>query len=309
MRIPGTRVMPGIYLDQELINGSLKTAAWKMDTDTAPSGRVALYSELITDVLLATNREPFDEDVRLGVADGYKDFAARAAWSSVAEFVGKAISIEEDIESNEIAVGKRYFPSIDRAGNPLGSWALFVTDNLDNGAGYASAYSGAQEFSSLLAKGSEIIGRSFLDPDHSESCTTSCQHCLRHYGNRMNHQSLDWRLSLDLVETLAGRRRTFDLSPVWWQVYVTKILIKRLEHLTHASWTPMTTSAGECLISNRGHGLLPVHPLTNSTHRSFHAKLTQVRLESGKPEIRPLNLFEFERGPVTALQKALTGTK
>ncbi|MGH8336397.1 MAG: hypothetical protein ACRETL_06150, partial [Gammaproteobacteria bacterium] len=288
---------------------SLKTAAWRTDTDIPPTGPVALYSELITDVLLATNREPFGEDVRLGVADGYKDFAARAAWASVAEFVGKAISIEEDIESNEIAVGKRYFPSLDSAGNPLGSWALFVTDNLDNGAGYASAYSGAPAFAGLLAKGFDIIGRSFLDPDHSESCTTSCQHCLRHYGNRMNHQSLDWRLSLDLVETLAGRRRTFDLSPVWWQQYVSKILIKRLEQLTHASWQPIATSAGECLVSNRAHGLLPIHPLTNANHRSFHAKLMQARQETGNPAIRPLNLFEFERGPVTALQKALTATR
>ncbi len=59
----------------------------------------------------------------------------RAAWESVAEFIGKAISIEEDIESNEIAVGKRFIAQKDARGNPLGAWALYVTDNLDNGRG------------------------------------------------------------------------------------------------------------------------------------------------------------------------------
>lgn len=306
-RVSGTRVMPGIYLEQSLINGSLETRPWRTETDAALEEPISLYSELVTDVLLATNRQAFGEDIRFGVAEGYRDFAARAAWESVAEFIGKAIAIEEDIESNEIAVGKRFIPQKDTSGNPLGAWALYVTDNLDNGAGYASAYSTEAKFAGLLDRGFETLGNSFLDEEHAGSCTTSCQHCLRHYGNRMNHQSLDWRLALDMVEMLSGRRATFDLSPAWWKQYSTVTLPRRLNQLTQASWERLPTSAGDCYISSRGHGgLLPVHPLVNSAHRSFQDKLLEVRRETGRPTIKPLSLFEFERGPITALQKALT---
>jgi DEAD/DEAH box helicase domain-containing protein len=304
-RVSGTRVMPGIYLEDRLINASLQTRSWRADSDSDPIQPVSLYSELITDVLLATNRWPFGEDIRLGVPEGYRDFEVRAAWESVAEFIGKAISIEEDIESNEIAVGKRFIAQKDARGNPLGAWALYVTDNLDNGAGYASAYKSPERFASLLATGLETIGMSFLNSSHADSCTTSCQHCLRHYGNRMNHQSLDWRLALDMVEMLSGRRKSFDLSPVWWQQYAQFTLPRRLDQLTHATWERVPTSLGDCYISSRGHGgLLPIHPLVNYAHRSFQDKLQIVRQETGRPTIRPLNVFEFERGPITALQRA-----
>jgi hypothetical protein len=242
------------------------------------------------------------------VAEGYRDFAVRAAWESVAEFIGKSIAIEEDIESNEIAVGKRFFVQEDANKSPIGGWALYVTDSLDNGAGYASAYDSAKKFSALLTTGLETIGRSFLDLSHSQSCTTSCQHCLRHYGNRLNHHSLDWRLALDMVEMLSGRNKPFELSSTWWQHYCKVILPMRLKQLTNATWDLLSTSGGDCYRSSRGQVVLPMHPLVNSTHRSFHDKLVKIRQETGRPDVKPLNLFNFERGPVTALQRALSAT-
>ncbi len=307
-RVGGGQVMPGMFLEESLINGKLQTKAWRADSDVPAQQPVCLYSELVTDVLLVTNRAPFAEDVRFGVAEGYRDFAVRAAWESVAEFIGKSIAIEEDIESNEIAVGKRFFVQEDASNNPIGGWALYVTDSLDNGAGYASAYDSAKKFSALLATGSETIGRSFMNPSHSHSCTTSCQHCLRHYGNRLNHHSLDWRLALDMIEMFSGRHKPFELSSAWWEHYCKVMLPMRLSQLTNATWELLATSAGDCYRSNRGQVLLPMHPLVNSTHRSFHDKLVKVRHETGRPDVKPLNLFNFERGPVTALQRALSAT-
>jgi hypothetical protein len=304
-RVSGGQVMPGVFLEQDLINASLKTKAWRFDSDAAPDEPVSLYSELVTDVLLVANRMPFSEDIRLGVPEGYRDFAARAAWESVAEFVAKAIAIEEDIESNEIAVGKRYFAQEDSNKNPIGGWALYVTDSLDNGAGYASAYNSTDRFAGLLTAGSETIGGMFQDPDHSQSCTTSCQHCLRHYGNRMNHQSLDWRLALDMVEMLSGRSKPFNLTTPWWQHYCHFTLPMRLRQLTGATWSRMATAEGDCFTSSRGQALLPIHPLVNSTHRIFQDRLLKIRQETGRPDVKPLNLFQFERGPITALQRVL----
>src|ERR1700730_5861386 len=106
---------------------------------------------------------PFAETIRLGVAEGFKDFAVRAAWESVAEFVGKSITIREDIEPSEITVGKRFIGSVDAAGAPLNTWALYVSDNLDNGAGYSTEYSSAIRFTQLLDTGFATLGQFFQD--------------------------------------------------------------------------------------------------------------------------------------------------
>jgi len=306
-RIAGTRVMPGVYIEDDLLNGGLKTSEWTANSDTLAIEPVCLYSELITDVLLATNKLPFAETVRLGVAEGFKDFSVRAAWESVAEFVGKSITVREDIEPSEITVGKRFIGSVDAAGAPLNTWALYVSDNLDNGAGYSTEYSSAIRFTQLLEAGFATLGQFFQDPGHADGCTTSCQHCLRHYGNRMNHQALDWKLALDMIEVLLGRREAFDLSSPWWTIYTDGLFRKRLEQMTNASWRRVSTKHGNCFISSRGHGLFPIHPLVNSSHRTFQQIMLEVRQATDNSSIRALNLFDFERGPVTALQKSLAG--
>jgi DEAD/DEAH box helicase domain-containing protein len=305
-KMEGMNIMPGVFVDEDLLNGALKTRRWTAASDgVAAIEPVCLYSELVTDVLLATNSNSFPETTRLGVAQGFKDFAVRAAWESLAEIVGKSITIREDIEPSEIAVGKRFILSTDAAGAPLNAWALLVSDNLDNGAGYSSAYSSTSEFTNLLESALNTLGQFFQESEHARSCTTSCQHCLRHYGNRLNHQALDWRLGLDLVEVLLARRQTFDLTPTWWAQYISDLFHKRLEQITNWTWRPMSTTAGLCFVSSRGPGLLPVHPLTNANHRLFQRSLAGVRAETGNALISAVNVFDFERGPVTTLQKSL----
>jgi DEAD/DEAH box helicase domain-containing protein len=304
-KIEGTRVMPGVFVDEDLLNAGLKTRQWTATSGAAAIQPVCLYSELITDVLMATNRVPFPETTRLGVAQGFRDFAVRAAWESLAEIVGKSITILEDIEPSEISVGKQFIASKDATGAPLNSWALIVSDNLDNGAGYSSAYRSAAEFGRLLESAMNTLGQFFQDPGHAGSCTTSCQRCLRHYGNRLNHQALDWRLGLDLAEALLGRRKSFDLTAVWWERYTADLFHKRLEHMTNATWRAIPTTHGLCFISSQAYGLLPVHPLLNAEHRAFQKDLARVRLETGNASIAAVNVFDFERGPVTALQKSI----
>jgi hypothetical protein len=259
----------------------------------------------VTDVLLVTNRTPFPETTRLGVAAGFREFSVKAAWESIAEIVGKSITIREDIEPNEISVGRRFILSEDALGAPLNTWGLIVSDNLDNGAGYASAYSSAAQFRRLLESAQNTLGKFFQESGHAGSCTTSCQHCLRHYGNRLNHQALDWRLGLDMTEALLGHRQTFDLTSPWWQHYTQDMFHKRLEQMTNTTWRMVPTTCGLCFISSRGQALLPVHPLLNAEHRAFQRQLAGVRLEVGNATIAAVNVFEFERGAVTALQKAI----
>jgi DEAD/DEAH box helicase domain-containing protein len=180
-----------------------------------------------------------------------------------------------------------------------------VSDNLDNGAGYSSGYSSAREFGRLLESAMDTLGDFFQERSHADSCTTSCHHCLRHYGNRSNHQALDWRLGLDMIEILLGRREVFALTAPWWERYTLDLLHRRLEQITNASWRAVRTRRGLCFISSHGRGLLPVHPLTNVEHRILQGELDEVRVETGNSTIGYLNVFDFERGPITALQRSI----
>ncbi len=306
-RVEGARVMPGVFIEQDLM-ADLQTAQWTANSGGAVTEHVCLFSELVTDVLLATTTAPFAETTWLGIADGFKEFPAKAAWASLAEIVGKGITLHQDIDPSEITVGRQYIEGDDAAGKKIGAWGLFVSDNLDNGAGYSSAYREAHDFSGLLIRAREILGAFFQDTDHAEGCRTSCQHCLRHYGNRLSHHSLDWRLGLDMVEALLEQQTTFDLTAPWWRQYIAGLFHRRLELMTHSSWGSMATSYGEAFISDKGHGILPVHPLAYSGHRSFQRILEAVRQETGAQSLREVSVFEFERRPVTALQKARTSS-
>jgi len=304
-RVEGTRQMPGIYVEDSLINGGLKTSAWLAAAGAPSVEPVALYSELVTDVLLATHRHAFPETCRLGVAQGFRDPVVRAAWESLAEIVGKSISLLQDIEPSEISVGRSFHPTQDANGAPLNSWAISISDTLDNGAGYASAYSSASAFSHLLAHAADTLGDHFCAPSHAESCTTSCQHCLRHYGNRLVHFALDWRLGLDMVEALRGKQSDFDLKAPWWRKYLTGLFHTRLQKMTHAQWTLQSSGGDTYFISSRGQALLPIHPLCNREHRTFDRFVTDLRDRANLPYLQALNVFDFERSPVKALQATL----
>lgn len=304
-RVQGTRMMPGIYIEDSLLNGGLKTSAWQTAAGSPSVEPVALYSELVTDVLLATHRHAFPETCRLGVAEGFRDPAVRAAWESVAEIVGKTISVLQDIEPNEISVGRRFHLTQDASGAPLNSWAISISDTLDNGAGYASTYNSASAFSHLLAHTADTLGAHFRAPNHADSCTTSCQHCLRHYGNRLVHFALDWRLGLDMVEALRGERSDFDLKAPWWSSYLTGVFHTRLQQLTHAPWTLRSHEGETYFTSGRGQALLPIHPLCNREHRAFDRFVTGLRGRANLSDLQALNVFDFERSPVKALQSTL----
>lgn len=303
-KVVSTNVMPGAFIEQSLLP-SIKTRQWAANPSATAIQPVGLYSELVTDVLLATNRVPFPETTRLGVAQGFKEFAVRAAWESVAEIVGKSITIREDIDPSEITVGKRFVIATDAGGAPIGGWGLFVSDNLDNGAGYSSAYKSPDAFAGLLVSVLGTLGQFFQGSEHAASCRSSCQHCLRHYGNRMIHQSLDWRLGLDMISALLGRHETFDLSSPWWMQYTSTLFHRRLEQMTRAKWRSVHTDHGDAFLSEKGHGVLPIHPLVNTEHRSFEKVRTAVRQSTGVASIREVSVFAFERSPVTALQNTL----
>lgn len=303
-RVEQTRVMDGIYLENSLINGSLATNRWINSPAVNVFQDVALFSELVTDILLATVTTNLPEVCRMGIDGGFRDSSVKSAWESLAELVGKQISLREDIEASEISVGKKFVHWRDQSGREIGGWALFVTDNLDNGAGYASAYSSPAKFTELLKEIQGTFGQFLLEPDHSGTCATSCYHCLRNYFNRMNHQNLDWRLGLDLVDLLLGNRTTFDFATPWWQSYLSNLFVNRLSQITNETWHMVKDPSGPIFVDSKNKiAIMLVHPLMNIRYRALLNSRETIRGRVGTENLGLLDIFEFERQPVTALQK------
>lgn len=81
---------------------------------------------------------------------------------------------------------------------------IFLYDTLSGGAGYATQ--AGQVFSAVFAEAESLLGQC--------DCDSSCDKCLRHYGNRLHHGSLDRFLALDLIRFIKEGRSpdAFDRS-------------------------------------------------------------------------------------------------
>lgn len=106
---------------------------------------------------------------------------------TLAEALVIAASRLLDIDYNELMAGYRIVPS-----DKQGIADIYLFDSLSGGAGY-SALAG-KEVEILLDKIEEVLGHC------SDNCDGSCYKCLRHYGNRFYHSSLDRYLALHLLK-------------------------------------------------------------------------------------------------------------
>ena len=105
---------------------------------------------------------------------------------------------------------------------------IFISDSLENGAGYSSYFGTPVEAESLLRF---VVGQTSntfygplvaqLDPQgnpsHGALCRTSCPDCLRDFSNLAYHNILDWRLGLDLARLALDPSAPIDFSVSYWQ--------------------------------------------------------------------------------------------
>jgi hypothetical protein len=156
-------------------------------------GPFYLGHQFRTDVLLL--RLHFDRPMRFSVADrpgvgshpGFSGAPARIALTSVVEALTLAASRKLQIDEGEMA----------------GNWTpvqsgtdseadIYLYDLLPGGAGYTGQV--RQNLDAILVHARELVAGC--------SCSTSCHRCLRHYGNRYVHRSLNRHLALAVLEYL-----------------------------------------------------------------------------------------------------------
>jgi hypothetical protein len=176
---------------------------------TVPSQQRALASIKQTDLLvLGISQWPH------GVFASPLDVNGRAALYSLGFLLRRAAADVLDVDERELKVGLRVVR--ETSGQITGQ--VFVSNSLENGAGYSSRLGQPAETENLLQYVTGAGGnQTFYGPLVGHTCQTSCPDCVRDFSNLAFHNILDWRLGLDLARLALYANAPIDLNMAYWQ--------------------------------------------------------------------------------------------
>ncbi|MEY4567051.1 MAG: hypothetical protein RLY14_2021, partial [Planctomycetota bacterium] len=188
-------------------------SSWKNNL-TSQETAVALVARKRTDVLLIRIAVETPE-IALDPLDTKNGAAVRASYLSLAHLIRRQACLALDIETDELNVGVRLVSS-----NDARYFEIYLTDTLENGAGYCAYLGDPEVFQELVLQPLMPGGKSHQQLlKHAESCDSSCYECLRDFNNAGEHALLDWRLGLDLLKiALAESPSPPSLDGYWESV-------------------------------------------------------------------------------------------
>jgi len=191
--------------------------------DNEPPLRRALAAIAMTDVLAAGINT-----VQVGLSLNPSRPEAKAAWYSFGFLVRRAAAVSLDVNESELDLGIQPVPDFSMPFAPPTA-RIFVSDSLENGAGYSTFLGDPARFEELLRF---ILGQAspswtrrcppdsffgpLIDALHSGECASSCHRCLREFGNMAYHPLLDWRLGLDMTQLALDPNTQIDLNAAHW---------------------------------------------------------------------------------------------
>lgn len=263
--------------------------------------RIALLSRPRTDILLADMRK-WPE----GLLADPMQVEGRAAWYSLAFFLRTAAATELDVDQTELEAG---FRSINRNGMPIGQ--AFLSDKLENGAGYCRWFGEPGHFRTLLAQAnpneSGNLAHGWMNETHRRECDTSCNACLRDFHNLPYHGLLDWRLALDMARLAVETTATIDLVSPWgehenpWGTLLNGTdtpVPATMQRLGYEPPVEFATLRGYVHKSpQRRRVMIERHPLWTNDHPDYRAAVAEAKQKYPRYEIKPLNPFMALRRP------------
>lgn len=233
---------------------------------------------------------------------GDDGLGVRAALYSFGFLARRAAADRLDIHERELKVGLRVLPGA--AGQIIGQ--VFISDSLENGAGYASLLGQPTETEALLQY---MIGQSsptfygfLVSQLHAgpgpSACMTSCPDCLRDFSNLPYHSVLDWRLGLDLARLALNPAAPIDFTVPYWQGIDTAAA--RPYFAAMPGW--QQTTFGGLNAGLRGNRVeIIVHPLWNTDPNYFGAQLATAYAQAQQTvagcQIAMKSVFEVLRRP------------
>jgi DEAD/DEAH box helicase domain-containing protein len=214
----------------------------------------------------------------------------RAALYSFGFLLRRAVSVLLDVGPWEIRVGLR----VTHQGSQIVG-QVFLSDTLENGAGYCSYFADPVELENLLHFMTDPNGsflQEILAPHHANNCQTSCPDCLRDYANLAWHCILDWRLAVDMARLALDANAPIDLDLPHWRPLVASVVPPYFQAL---GW-PRRTFAGLPGAQSGNQGQFAVHPLWTANHPAA-ADARREALAAGIVQPNAKTLFELVRRP------------
>lgn len=294
-----TGAMTGSYIEVDAGRGS-RTQDWN---DLENNGEyigypIGLFTEQFTDVCYLDLKK-FPKHSLLKDKDSPINLAVKTAWHSFGEILAQGISLREDIERAEIRVGLRFTHDTSES-ERYGLFGLYIADNLDNGAGYSTKYSTAEEMQKLVSFCLEEFAKpQLLSEQHVKDCSSSCYKCLRNYDNRFIHGLLNWKLGLDLLNLAMDDSYEFSLNTPLWEPLIKKHFVKWINSVTGGTFEYKVIDGIQVYHeSTKGFALVPLHPLMSrkGKNRSDFEKV-KANLGLDKNKVKWLDILLFEKNP------------
>lgn len=228
---------------------------------------------------------------------------ARAAWYSFGFLIRRAAAVILDVAESELDVGIQPFTDLSSPFAPP-SARIFLSDSLENGAGYSSHLADPQRFENLLHfilgdedSPNQTFSTPLLSHQHREECSTSCYRCLREFGNMAYHALLDWRLGYDMVRLALNPNAQIDLNYDYWINLVSSTANSYFGGLDMQQETFGNLLAGIDSFNNEA--IILVHPLWDTNSDNFRAEIAQAYAEASQRGLTPVlkSIFNAIRFP------------
>jgi Lhr-like helicase len=247
--------------------------------------RRALAAVANTDVLTAGIAE-----VPVGLCLNPAVPEARAGWYSFGFLVRRAAAVWMDVAESELDVGIQ--PVMDFS-SPFAppSARVFLSDALENGAGYCTHLGQPHRFEALL----EFITGSGSPPNdsfwgplvgqpHESECAASCHRCLREFGNMAYHPLLDWRTGLDVVRLALDPGAQVDLNYPYWAALLERIAGPYFSGL---GMVPGRLADLEAGVDEAQHvAVVLIHPLWDQDPSNLRAEVAAAVAEGERQGLR-----------------------
>jgi hypothetical protein len=258
----------------------------------------ALGSVKITDVMvLGIVRWP--GGIRRSPA-GDEGVGVRAALYSFGFLLRRAAADLLDVHEREIKVGLRVLR--DAAGDIVGQ--IFISDSLENGAGYSSLLGRPPKTEELLQYVTGQPDPKFYDfyvsQAHAgpgpDACMTSCPDCLRDFTNLPYHSVLDWRLGLDLARLALNSAAPIDFTVPYWQGV--DATVAGPYFAASPGWRQVTFAGLQA--GRRGNRVeIIAHPLWNTDPNYFGPQLAAAYAQAVAAgcQVTVKSIFELMRRP------------
>ncbi|MBI4473474.1 MAG: DEAD/DEAH box helicase [Acidobacteria bacterium] len=234
---------------------------------------------------------------------------AKAAWYSFGFMVRRAAAVSLDVSESELEIGIQPLQDFSTPFAPPTA-RIFMSDSLENGAGYSSFLGNPTRFEELLRF---ILGlarpswtkrcpphsfhRPLVEQQHTSDCASSCHRCLREFGNMAYHPLLDWRLGLDMTQLALDATAPVDLNCSYWSDLLTQTAGPYFAGLNLSNTMLDTLHAGISTVTSEA--VILIHPLWDIDPANYRPEVAAAVAEAEHQALRPIlrSVFHAVRFP------------